>query len=490
MPDAPEPFDDLLAHAHETRVVVVGGGIAGLVAAWECARVGMPVTVLEASDDVGGTVATAEVAGLALDVGADCWSRSAAVRELVDELGLGDRVVAPADERTWIAGLPKDAAAPVPADAVLGIPANPWDESARRFIGWSGAWRAYLDRLRPPLTIGKELNLARLVRTRMGDAVLERMVAPLTAGRYGISPDAVDVSAAAPGLSTALTRTGSLGGAVADLLVGREGPAVESLDGGMRQLVDALVTRLADLGAAVETGAPVDAVVRGDDGWRALDGAEERARGDVLIVATSPRAAARLLAPHAGAAVGLMTDAASTREIVTLVVDAPDLDAAPRGSQVYRVPGSGRASGLVHGTARWEWLARSAGPGRHVVRVAFDRPPGPAEDSGTSAAVSGTVEAEALAAAREEASAILGVRIDDAAVRGWHRAEFPLPLPASALGHADRAAGVRTAVADVPGLAAVGAWLAGSGLAAVVADARAEAERVRRAALWGSATPG
>lgn len=483
MPDAPEPFDDLLTHAHETRVVVVGAGIAGLVAAWECARVGMPVTVLEASDDVGGTVASAEVAGLALDIGADCWSRSDAVRELVEELGLTGRVITPADEGTWIAGLPRDAAAPVPADAVLGIPANPWDESARRFIGWSGAWRAYLDRLRPPLTIGKELNLARLVRTRMGDAVLERMVAPLTAGRYGIAPDAVDVSAAAPGLSTALTRTGSLGGAVADLLVGRRGPAVESLDGGMRQLIDALVTRLADLGAVVETGASVDVVVRDDDGWRALDGAEERARGDVLIVAASPHAAARLLAPHAGETVGLMTDAASTREIVTLVVDAPELDAAPRGSQIYRVPGSGPASGLVHGTARWEWLARAAGPGRHVVRVAFDRPPG-------SAAASATSDTEAVAAAREEASAVLGVRIDADAVRGWHRAEFPLPLPASALGHDERAAGVRSAVTAVPGLAAVGAWLAGSGLAAVVGHARAEAERVRRAALWGSASAG
>ncbi len=479
MPDAPEPFDDLVTHARETRVVVVGAGIAGLVTAWEFAQVGMPVTVLEASDAPGGTIASAEVAGLRLDVGATCWSAGGAARALVDELELGDRVVTPRDDRTWIAGLPQGAAAPVPPQSVLGIPANPWDDSVRRFIGWGGAWRAYLDRLRPPLTIGKELNLARLVRTRMGDAVLDRLVAPLSAGRFGIVPDRVDVSAAAPGLSSALTRTGSLGGAVADLLVDRDGPAVESLDGGLAPLVDALAARLGDLGAELVTGARVDAVEPTADGWSVRAGDEELAAADVVVVATGPADAARLLGPHAGAGVAEMTDAAAWREIVTLVVDAPALDAAPRGAQVYAVPGSGRASGLVHQTARWEWLAQAAGPGRHVLQVAFDRPAGDPVEPGRD-------DADLVAIARDEASALLGVALDDTAMRGWHRRGFALPLPASALGHDGHATAVRAAVGAVPGLAVVGAWLAGSGLAAVVAAARAEAERVRRTALWGA----
>ncbi len=478
MPDAvPEPFNDLMTHARETRVVVVGAGIAGLVAAWECAKVGMPVTVLEASDVLGGTVASAEIAGLRVDTGATCWSAAGAARTLVDELGLGDRIVTPRDDRTWIAGLPKGGAAPVPDDSVLGIPANPWDGSVRRFIGWSGAWRAYLDRVRPPLTIGKELNLARLVRTRMGDAVLERMVAPLSTGRFGIAPDRVDVSSAAPGLSAALTRTGSLGGAVADLLVGREGPAVESLEGGLAPRVDALAERLGDLGVVLSTGARVDAVERTPEGWRARAGDDVLAEADILVVATGPHTAAPLLSPHVGDVVTLMTDASSAREVVTLVVDAPALDAAPRGAQVYPVPGSGRASGLVHATARWAWLAQAAGAGRHVVQVAFDRPPG---DEGEPA----RSDAELVAIATEEASALLGVPLGD--VAGWHRARFALPLPASALGHDERAAAVRASVAAAPGLAAVGGWLSGSGLSQVVADARDEADRVRRAALWGA----
>lgn len=480
MADTPEPFDELVTHARDTRVLVVGGGIAGLVAAWECAKVGMPVTVVEASGAFGGTISTVEVDGLTLDTGVTCWSAGGAVRELVDELGLGDRVVTPRTDRTWISGLGRgSAAAPVPEQAVLGIPANPWDESARAFIGWGGAWRAYLDRLRPPLTIGKEHNLARLVGTRMGDAVLDRMVAPLSVGRYGLTPERVDVAAAAPGLSSALTRTGSLGGAVADLLVGRgRSAAVESLDGGMGQLVTALVERLTDLGAELKTDARVSQLERAGGRWSASVDVGEPEAADVVIVAAGPSAASSLLSPLVGDAVSQMTDATGTREIVTLVVDAPQLDTAPRGAQTYPVPATSRASGLVHETARWEWLAQVAGPGRHVLHVAFDGPEG----------ASGRGDADAATAAGEEASALLGVDLAAGAVRGSHRTVFPLPLPRSALGHDTHATAVRQAVSGHGGLAAVGAWLSGSSLAHVVADAREEAERVRRAALWGPST--
>ncbi|MDY0908320.1 protoporphyrinogen/coproporphyrinogen oxidase [Microbacterium sp. CFBP9034] len=485
----PEPFDAIVTHAHDTRVVVIGGGIAGLIAALECAKVGMPVTVLEAGSGFGGTVAEAEVAGLRVDVGATCWSAAPPVRDLADELGLGDLVVTPRTEQTWIAGLAKGAAAPVPRESVLGIPANPWDDGVRRFIGWNGAWRAYLDRLRPPLTIGKERNLDTLVRSRMGEAVVSRLVAPLTFGRFGIAPHEVDVTVAAPGLASALTRTGSLGGAVADLRVGRSpGATVESLRGGMPRLIDALRERLDGLGAELVSGAHVTAIARGADGrWTvelenpdAMPDAAAVEPADIVFVATDQSAAVRLLSPHADGHLEGMADAAPLREIVTLVVDEPALDAGPRGAEVYAVPGSSRASGLVHQTARWEWLSRTAGPGRHVVSVAFD---GPADARATA----GLDDADVATLARAEASALLGVEIGAAAVKGAHRSEFPLARPASALGHAADAEAVRASIAVQPGLAAVGAWLSGSGLTRVVADAQAEADRVRRSVLWRDA---
>uniref|UniRef100_UPI000FD99D09 protoporphyrinogen/coproporphyrinogen oxidase n=1 Tax=Microbacterium sp. CPCC 204701 TaxID=2493084 RepID=UPI000FD99D09 len=429
-----EPFEGLVSHAHETRVVVVGGGIGGLVAALECAKVGMPVTVVEATPRLGGTISGAEFEGLPLDLGASCWSAGGGtVRTLVEEVGLGDRVVTPNTDRTWIAALPKGAAAALPEHTVVGIPANPWDESVRGVIGWRGAWRAYVDRLRPPLTIGTERNLGRLVRSRMGAAVHDRLVAPLTFGRFGLAPEQVDVVAAAPGLTAALTRTGSLGGAVADLLVDRAdapAPAIESLDGGIAQLVSALEDRLRVLGAEIVLESPVTAVSRAGGRWRLdLDTAAPEAPGeavgaltaDIVIVAAGRDEAQRLL----GSAGVTPTEAEPAhagivREVVTLVVDEPALDGAPRGAQVYPLPGTRLASGLVHQTARWEWLARAAGPGRHVVSVAFDHP----ADEGH----------ESIERARGEASVLLGVPLDESTVRAAHTARFELAAPASALG--------------------------------------------------------
>ena len=88
---AESAFEKLVAHARSEHVVVVGGGISGLVAALDCAKIGMRVTVLEASDRLGGAVAAAEVAGCEVALGATGWStRGGAVDELVDELGEQD----------------------------------------------------------------------------------------------------------------------------------------------------------------------------------------------------------------------------------------------------------------------------------------------------------------------------------------------------------------------------------------------------------------
>lgn len=511
VPDA-EPFQDLVEHARQTRVVVIGGGIAGLVAAWECVKVGMSVTLVEASDRLGGTVGSARLAGLDLETGVTCWStRGGAVRRLVDEVLPEAVIVSPRDDREWIAGLAKGAAAPMPVDQVLGIPANPWDESVRRVIGWDGTWRAYLDRLRPPLTIGTQRSAGRLVRSRMGAKVRDRLVAPLTVDRFGIDPDDVDVEIAAPGLSTALTRTGWLGGAVADVRVGATGPAVEGLDGGMPQLVAALARRLAERGATVYTAARATGLVRDGSRWTVVlaavgDGPDspvvERARdardetppppdgpvpadlpADAVIVATDEAAARALLGPALGAAEFADVIAAGVaREVVTLVVDAPELDAAPRGAHVHAVPGALRATGLVHETARWEWLAREAGPARHVLRVAFGGP-------GVAPATATLPDAEAAALAVAEASALLGVRLDERTIVAAHRDAFRLAPPASALGQRERAATARTTVGREHGIAAVGAWLSGSGLAQVVADARDETDRLRRQVLWGATAP-
>lgn len=486
--------EDLAARAATRHVVVVGGGVSGLVAAQEFVKVGMRVTVLEASDVLGGAIRRAEIEGIVVDAGAESYAtRGGHVRELISELGLSDRITTPHPGGAWLAGLPSGGAAPLPKGGILGIPANPFQDDVRRIIGWKGAWRAYVDRIRPPMTIGHQHSLGTLVASRMGVLVRDRLVAPVTGGVYSAHPDDVDVDVAAPGLNNALTRVGSLSGAVAVLNADRAakvgsskapGSAVEGLAGGMALMVDALRRDIEKLGGVVLTDSPVEELRRTESGWTAVcaqttdaDGAVQPAAeydADAVVVATTEDAARALLREHVA---DLGEAEPSPRiEIVTLVLDAPVLDGAPRGTGVLTVPGSFVAKALTHATAKWNWLAKSA-QRKHVIRVSFG-------SQGEQAATADLDDAAAATLAMEQASLMLGVLLTPTMLIGAHRARFTQSQPASLIGANERRAAARAAIQKSTGLAAVGAWLAGTGLAQVVPDAKGEADRIRHLLLW------
>lgn len=499
-----EPLDRLVRRAHDTRVVVIGGGVAGLVAARECAKVGIQVTVLEAGEAFGGVVRSAEVAGMTLDVGAESFAtRGGVVRRLLDELDLAGDVVSPNPAGAWVAGVPGVGAAPLPKGGVLGIPDNPFAPDVRRIIGWSGAWRAYVDRVRPPLTIGHVHSLGRLVRSRLGARVLDRLVAPVTSGVYSARPDDIDVDLAAPGLNAALTRVGSLTGAVAELRASRSiprpadspasdvaveagsrpratapGGAVEGIAGGMSRLVDALVAELREGGVELRTGVAAETLERdADGGWVITSSADEDALAvDAVLVALPEGAARALLAPVVpGLEVG--EPIAPVVEVVTLVVHAPVLDAAPRGTGVLTVPGSHVAKAMTHSSAKWDWVRDAAEPGVHVLRVSFGA-------QGEEPATAALDDDAAGALALSEAAAMLGVELPASALRAAHRVRYVQSQPAATIGRAAATAAARGAVRAVAGLGVTGAWISGTGLAQVIPDAREEADRIRSAALW------
>ena len=145
---------------------------------------------------------------------------------------------------------------------------------------------------------------------------------------------------------------------------------------------------------------------------------------------------------------------------------------------VHRV----RAKALTHATAKWAWLARAAGPGRHVVRLSYGVAGSPAVGSyatpeGTEPADPRALGDDALTAlALRDASTLLGVALSPAQVVASARVAWSQALPRPSASHSTMVARVRLAVAGVPGLAVCGAWVAGNGLASVVPDARRAAE--------------
>ncbi|MFB9955548.1 protoporphyrinogen/coproporphyrinogen oxidase [Cellulomonas denverensis] len=456
--------------AEDWDAIVVGGGVAGLVAARELALAGLHTVVLEAWVTPGGVVGRHEVDGMTLDAGAESFAtRGGVVADLAGEVGLTGKVVSPEPYGAWVR-LPRGSG-PLPRTGLLGIPAHPFAADVRRTIGWTGSLRAAMDRLLPTRhglrPEGEVITLAELVRARMGRRVLERLVRPVVAGVHAADPEAIAADAVAPGLVAAVRKEGALGPAVRAMRANAPaGSAVNSFDGGLHTLVDALAADLVERGGEVRCGAAVTEVHRAQGAARFRVEADGRTLTAPRLVVATPRAT-ELLTTVAPELAGLHTDPGADIVLATLVLDAPELDAHPRGTGVLVAKGVAevRAKALTHATAKWSWLARAAGPGRHVVRLSYGRAGEGAPD--VPADLDGLTDL-----ALHDASAILGVPLDRSRLRASARVTWRQGLPVPSAAHRETVRRVREVVAEVPGLAVVGAWVAGNGLASVVPDAR------------------
>ncbi|MFF5791445.1 FAD-dependent oxidoreductase [Paeniglutamicibacter sp. NPDC012692] len=474
------------------HAAVIGGGIAGLVAARELAGSGHAVTVYEASAEFGGCVRAHEVAGLVLDAGAESFAtRSTAVADLLAELGLGEDIVTPQPGGAWLylKRGSESAAQPLPATGILGIPGDPWAEEVRSAVGRAGALRAAADLITPVSRklLEGELSLGALVRSRMGTAVLENLVTPVVSGVHSADPDALDVDAIAPGLRAAVLKHGSLARAVAAMRAAAPaGSAVASIVGGMNRLTAALLKDLRAANVVLLPGTPVASVhhnAGGEDPARAFElrlaagtrpdaeaGAEpaEPAYFSRVVIATPGEIATDLLAGIDPAFADHRPAPGAGISLVTLVIDKPELDDAPRGTGLLVAPtvDTVGAKALTHGTAKWQWLGDESGPGSHVLRLSYGR----LNDVAGSLA---NADDESLrAAALQDASTLLGLDITAGDVLGFDVVRYSGALPFATTGHAARVAAIRERADATPGLEVVGAWLSGTGLAAVVADTR------------------
>src|SRR6478735_4560112 len=336
-------------------VLVVGGGVGGLVVARRLALEGVSVTILEQSGTLGGQVARQRIAGIQLDAAAESFAtRGRSVAALLEELGLAGDIVTPNPAPAWLQRS-DGSAVPLPAAGLLGIPGDPLADDVVRVIGREAAERAARDADLPASTGTDASSLGELVRARMGDAVVDGLVGPIVRGVHSVSADAVPLERAHPRLRAEILERGSLAAAVRALRAAAPaGSQVAGIRGGMFRLVDALAADCERRGVVIERGAQVRAA---DTGGVVVDG---RRRDGVVVWACPP----------------FRQRGGRTVTLVTLVVDAPALDGAPRGTGVLVAPGTPgvRARALTHLSAKWTWVAESL-PGRHALRLSYDTAP-------------------------------------------------------------------------------------------------------------------
>ena len=502
------------APSRPATVVVVGGGIAGLSAAWALtsAEPGIAVTVVESGDRLGGKVRTGEIGGRAVDLGPDAFlARRPEAVTLCHELGLGDELVAPGDRRAYVWARGQLRA--LPAGLALGVPTHLGPLARSGILSPVGVGRVAVDLLGRPRRAGRDADASAdravgdITRRRLGRQVTERLVDPLVGGIHAGDTATLSAAAVYPALLEAAARGGSLMRALRASSAppaagaspggarpgdGRDAPVFLTLRGGMSQLVERLVTALQARQVAFRTGAGADRLERleppaaggstpapvGARGRWAVHTATGVLTADAVVVATPAWAAADLLAAvDAGVAAVLADIEYADVTLVTMRFPDAAVERVLDGTG-FLVPaaGGGRlVTACTWLTSKWPELRR---PGDVLLRASVGR-----AGDGRAALLS---DDDLVAGVLAELRPILGLREAPTAtvVTRWARS-----FPQYAVGHLERVASLEAAATRLPALAMAGAALHGVGIPACIGSGRRAADAVRRAlALTGAAT--
>ncbi len=485
------------------RTAIIGGGIAGLAAAYELERARavdptVRYTLFEARERLGGALATEIVDGTVLERGPDSFlTDKPSAAALARELGIGGDLL-PSNDRerkTWI--LVKNQLVPLPDGLMFLVPTKLVPTALTPLFSPATKARMALEMLYWPWRKRTEdESVASLVTRHFGPEAVDRLADPLLSGIYGGDASQLSARAVLPRLVEMENQYGSLTrgmlaahrkmraralanghtpgqpGSASAPQSGLDRPIFTTLRGGMQQLVDAIRTRLD--WAAVRTLTPVTGLQKTPDGWivYAEGGAEFY---DSVIMASPAWAAAELLAG---------VDPVLARELdgipysssitVNLLYDEDALGRLPDGFG-FLVPASERRSLLACTFSHKKFLGKTA-PGRAVIRAFLG--------GMRNEALLGESDQGLVAIVRHELIDILGEKVRGIGldplyyqVTRWRRA-----MAQYAVGHGARMERIRHRLESHPGLRLIGNAYDGIGVPDCVRLGRTAASELIEAA--------
>jgi oxygen-dependent protoporphyrinogen oxidase len=463
-------------------VVIVGGGIAGLAAAYELGRRGVTCVVLERSAEPGGVIVSEQIDGFTIDAGPDSLliQKPEAIR-LCEEIGLGERLVSTLPPR--LAFIQRDGKLyPLPAASVLGIPTRIGPFVRSGLFSWRAKARMGAEIFVPPRRPGSpraseptgpsgpdssDESIGAFMTRRFGREATTYLAEPLLAGIHAGDVDRLSLRALFPRFADAEQEHGSL---IRAFRRGTAKPsaagAFKSLPGGLGELVRAIVGRLP--AGTIRANTVVTRTMRNPDGrgFRVESEAGPAHGCQALVLSTPAYVTASLLRDH-DAELARHCGEIAYSSVATVVL------AFPREAVEHPLNGSGYVVPRVEGSgilaATWlssKWPHR-APEGTVLLRTFL----GGYRDPEALEQPDSELVSRSLSAIRP----VLGVHGEPLLARVYR---FDRASAQHEVGHLDRVTRIDRILAAHPGLFLTGSGFRGVGIPDCVADARATAVNV------------
>jgi oxygen-dependent protoporphyrinogen oxidase len=455
------------------RILVLGGGITGLAAAYEAVKLaekerrGVEVTVLEGSERLGGKIRTETLAGCVAEAGPDSFiTTKPDMVELVKELGLEGDLVGTAGPST-VSVVLGGRLVPMPEGMSLAAPTRMIPFALSPLFSLGAKLRMAAEPLVPARRAGDDESLADFTRRRLGEEALERLIGPMLAGIHAGDPEKLSVKSTFPQLlemekKGGLARALWLGGASRSAARGGF-TTFMTLKGGLSTVVDALLRALP--AGTVKTDHPAESVRRRGGEWEVATPRGSFSADAVVCALPAPAAASALEWTDPELAHRLREIPFVSTATATYVWDEKSLARPPRGFGLLAPRREGLAvSGATFSSSKFPGRAA---PGKTVLRCFIG---GAGREEAAEAAVTRVEEN-----ARRELDALLGLggaKPLAAKATRWIKAN-----PQYNVGHGERLERLSSCLKSHPGLILAGSSYTGVGLPDCVRSGRRAAAR-------------
>jgi protoporphyrinogen/coproporphyrinogen III oxidase len=456
------------------RIAIVGGGIAGLTAAYELSRLArsgaaVEAVLFEASPRLGGIVETVREGGFIIECGPDAWvTEKPWARELAEELGLGDEVMPSNDATRKTYVLVDGQLKAMPDGMRMMVPSNlpALDQSDLFSAEAKQAFHAEINRAADLKAAApqQDESVAAFVQRHFGDEVLETIGAPLLRGVFGGDVAKLSVRAVMAPFVAMEREHGSLIAAMqANAMASKNKQAAvfTTLQSGLGTLVDGMIATIPK--DWIRLGAKIRSIARNPDHWEIKTSTSQEAF-DAVMMATPAHIARELLPPIDGRAADLMEMDASSAVVVAFgFPDAAKFHTPPGFG--FLVP-QGSGSRLLACTFVDQKFDHRVPQNGKLIRAFFGG------DAAERLMRCGNDEVSSVA--RLELAHILGPLPEPqvTVVRRW-----PKSLPQYAVGHLERMQELDERIRNLDGLYLLGNGYRGVGLPDLIRDARAAAQQ-------------